>query len=142
MLAVESGGRASPFPQAPLGTGDSQVSSQLPWLQQLTHGLSLVRWARERRAGERGGRSSPVAAPARRARPARRSRAPAPCPAAACQPGARRGPGAQLTSVLGQGRGRAGGKWVGSSSSGSGQAHHPGTAGTQVPLGVSHRHPA
>nr|XP_055138317.1 uncharacterized protein LOC129484388 [Symphalangus syndactylus] len=75
MLAEESGGRGfSPGPvwlPPPFPSGTSRdwrlgVASQLRWLQQLPHGPSLVRWARERRAG-----APPLRLPRPGARPAR-----------------------------------------------------------------------
>lgn len=75
MLAEERGRRGfSPGPvwlppPFPLGTSRDWrlgVASQLRWLQQLPHGPSLVRWAREQRAGAPPPRlSRPGARPAR-----------------------------------------------------------------------------
>ena len=87
MLAEERGGRGfclgplrqDPllFPRALLGTGASVSPPSSRGLQQLPHGFSLVRWARDRLAGAPPPRPpGPGARPARRQPPAR-ARAPA-----------------------------------------------------------------
>lgn len=85
MLAEQRGGRGfapGPLRQDPLLLPrtllDTRASVSPPssrGLQQLPHGPSLVRWARERRAG-----APPPPLPRPGARPARRPRALAPCP--------------------------------------------------------------
>lgn len=67
-------GRPLLFPRTPLGTGDAASPACSRGLQQLPHGPSLVRWARERRAGG----APPSRLPRPGARPARRPRARAP----------------------------------------------------------------
>ncbi|KAM7087353.1 uncharacterized protein WM277_027805 [Molossus nigricans] len=124
------------LPQAPLGTGDSESPPNSRGLQQLTHGLSLVRWALERRAGGRAG-APPPRLPQPGARPARRRACPRPVPLPLASPAARcgLGPGTPADLMCQNPRAARAGRDGWGRLRLEGQAHHPGTPGTQVPFG-------